>query len=117
MLPPLDLKQFRSVLLMLQARIQSHVEHQEKHTFSIAESENHSSSNHMRIVENDQELISELVVALNRIDNRTFRVYEGCLKSGFAATGSTIPKSRLNTIPRARNCIHCERKREQGSSC
>jgi DnaK suppressor protein len=130
MLKPEDLKQFRSVLIMLQARIQGDVEQLEEDAFSAAGGGDHGSSNHiaemgtdewqrhfsMRIVENDQELLSEIVAALNRIDNGTYGVCERCAESGVAAARATIPKSRLNTIPYARNCIHCERKREQESS-
>ncbi len=109
MLKPKDLNQFRSVLLVLKARIQDDIEPLEKDAFSAVGSGDHSSSIHVaemstgkwqidfstRIVENDQELLSEI-----------------CLESGSAATRTTIPKFRLNTISYARNCMHCERKRE-----
>ena len=130
MLIPEDLKRFRSVLLMLQARIQGDVEQLEEDAFSAVGGGDHGSSNHiaemgtdewqmdfsMHMVENDQELLSEIVAALKRINHGTFGVCEMCLESGVAATKATIPKSRLNAIPYARNCIRCERKREQESS-
>jgi len=125
-----ELKQFRDVLLMLQARIQDDVEQLEEDAFSAVEGGDHGSSNHMaemgtdaweiafsmRIMENDQDVLSEIVSALNRIDNGTFGLCEMCTESGVAVSRACIPKSRLKTIPYARNCIDCERKREQESS-
>ena len=125
-----DLKHFRTVLLLLQARIKGDVEQLEEDAFSTVEGGDHGSSNHMaemgtdawvidfsmRIVENDQEVLSEIASALNRIEAGVFGLCEMCLESGVAGKKSCIPKSRLKTIPYARNCVECERKREQESS-
>jgi len=130
MLTPEEIQRFRTVLLVLRARIQGDVEQLEEEVFSAKQSGDHGSSNHiaemgsdawemdfsMRIVENDQEILFEIARALNRIEDQTFGQCEMCLESGVAARKASIPKSRLNTIPYARNCIDCERRREQESS-
>jgi len=130
MLTPQDTERFRDVLLRLSARIRGDVEQLEEEVFSGKESGDHGSSNHMadmgsdawemdfsmRIVENDEEILSEIAAALERIEQGTFGQCEMCLESGVAGKKAGIPKSRLNTIPYARNCITCERQREQESS-
>ncbi len=130
MLTPEDTKRFRKTLLLLSARIRGDVEQLEEEVFSAKQGGDHGSSNHlaemgtdawemdfsMRIVENDQELLSEIAAALERIEAGTFGQCEMCLESGVAAKKASIPKSRLNTIPYARNCINCERQREQESA-
>lgn len=57
----------------------------------------------MRIVENDQELLSEIIAALDHIDNGTFGVCESCLESGFAATSyySKIPAEHDPLFPKS----------------
>jgi DnaK suppressor protein len=130
MLTAVETQRFRKVLVLLGARVRGDVEQLEEEVFSAKQSGDHGSSNHlaemgtdawemdfsMRIVENDQELLSEIAAALNRIEARTYGQCEMCLESGVPARKANIPKSRLNTIPYARNCIECERQREQESS-
>ena len=125
-----ELKQFRSMLRVLRARIKGDVEQLEEEAFSSANGGDHGSSNHMaemgtdawerdfslRIVENDQEVLSEIADALNRIDEGTFGLCEMCRSDGASNTRASIRKSRLRAIPYARNCVDCERKREQESS-
>jgi len=130
MLTSEETEQFRKTLVMLRSRIQDDVDQLEEEAFSAADGGDHGSSNHMaemgtdawevdfslRIVENDQEVLSEIAEALNRIENGTFGQCAMCLESGVAGKKACIPKSRLKTIPYARNCIDCEREREQESS-
>jgi DnaK suppressor protein len=130
MLKSEDLTQFRKFLLMLQARIKGDVEQLEEDAFSAAEGGDHGSSNHMaematdawvidfsmRIVESDQEVLSEIASALNRIEAGVFGLCEMCLENGVVGRKASIPKSRLKAIPYARNCVECERRREQESS-
>ena len=130
MLKPEDLTQFRTFLLMLQARIRGDVEQLEEDAFSAAEGGDHGSSNHMaemgtdawvidfsmRIVESDQEVLSEIASALNRIEAGAFGLCEMCTESGVTGKKAWIPKSRLKAIPYARNCVECERRREQEGS-
>jgi len=129
-LKPEEVNQFRSLLLLLQSRIRSDVEQLEKDAFSRPGGGDHSSSKHMtemgtdtwelafslRIVENDQDVLSEIAAALNRIDEGTFGLCESSRESGVADSRAAIGKSRLRTLPYARNCVDCERKREQESS-
>ena len=127
MLKSEELEQFRVSLIMLQSRIKGDVEQLEQDTFSGTEGGDHGSSNHMaemgsdawevdfsmRIVGNDQEVLSEISAALNRIETGVFGLCEMCVEGGLAGRKATIAKSRLKTIPYARNCIGCERTREQ----
>jgi len=127
MLKPDDVKQFRAILRMLRVRLRGDVEQLEEEAFSGSKGGNHGSSNHMaemgtdaweldfslRIVENDQEVLSEIAAALARIDEGTFGLCEMCREAGVANSRAAIPKSRLRTLPYARNCVDCERKREQ----
>ncbi len=130
MLKSEDVQEFRTALLMLQARIKGDVEQLEEDAFSAAEGGDHGSTNHMaemgtdaweidvsmRFVESDQEVLSEIADALNRIEAGVFGLCESCVESGVVGRKACIPKSRLKAIPYARNCISCERKREQESS-
>ena len=127
MLKPEDFTHYRTVLLQLQSRIRGDVEQLEEDAFSGGGAGDHGSSNHMaemgtdawetdaslRFVENDQEVLSEIAAALNRIEDGTYGMCESCQESGLAGKKASIPKSRLNAIPYARNCISCERMREQ----
>ncbi|MEZ6063151.1 MAG: TraR/DksA C4-type zinc finger protein [Planctomycetaceae bacterium] len=122
-----DLKEFRKMLRLMQARLQGDVEQIEEEAFSAAANGSHGSSNHMaemgtdawdldfslRIVENDQEVLSEIAAALKKIDQGTFGLCEMCLEKGAVESKAGIPKARLRAIPYARNCVNCERKREE----
>ena len=67
----------------------------------------------LRVVESDQEVLDEIIDALNRVDDGTYGQCEMCLKEGKAPSRSGIPKTRLKAIPYTRNCVQCERKREE----
>jgi len=67
----------------------------------------------LRFVENDQEILAEIDAALERIAEGTYGVCESCKEAGRAPSKSQIRKTRLKAIPHARNCIECERKREE----
>ena len=124
-----EVEQFRQVLLLLKARIQGDVEQLEEEAFSAVAGGDHGSSNHMaemgtdaweldfslRIVENDQDVLSEIAEALDRIEAGTFGLCESCQENGVPVSRSSILKSRLRTIPYARNCVECERQREKES--
>lgn len=122
-----DMEQYRAILRMIQARVRGDVEQLEEEVFSSKASGDHGSSNHiadmgsdawdldfsLRIVENDQEFLNEISAALKKIDQGRFGLCEMCLESGLPDSKSWIPKARLNAIPYARNCVECERKREE----
>lgn len=69
----------------------------------------------LRFVENEQETLEEIKAALTRIDEGTFGLCELCLEEGKSPSKAKIKKSRLKAIPFARNCIDCERKREEST--
>ena len=64
-------------------------------------------------VENEQEFLGEIDAALERISNESFGVCEGCQAAGRSPARSVIPKPRLRVIPYTKNCVECERKREE----
>jgi DnaK suppressor protein len=66
----------------------------------------------LSLVVNQQETLTEITLALQKIKEGTFGLCEGCVKDGKAPSQSAIPKARLRAIPYARNCVDCERKRE-----
>lgn len=120
-----DLNSFRVVLRQLQKRIRGDVAQLEEDVFSGRESE-HTSTNHMaemgtdaseadltlRMVENDEVLLKDISTALEKIEAGTFGQCEMCLEAGVAPEKARIPKARLREIPYARNCVRCERRRE-----
>lgn len=127
MLKPEELEQFRILLRILQARLRGDVEQLQEEALSGSSSGNDQrSSNHMaemgsdawdldfslHLVENDQEVMKEISAALKRIDDGTFGLCEGCIEKGLSESKARIPKARLHAIPYARNCVDCERIRE-----
>jgi len=128
MLKKSELKEFRSILLSLQARLrgdvaqltvealeQSEAGGDSKSPTHIAElgTQNYEQDFTLRIAENDQEVLEEITAALKRIDDETFGLCEACIEEGKSPSKALIPKTRLRAIPYARNCIACERKREE----
>lgn len=69
----------------------------------------------LRVVENDQEILDEITDALKRIEKGCYGLCEMCLQEGKPPSRAGIPKTRLKAIPFARNCVQCERKREEFS--
>jgi DnaK suppressor protein len=67
----------------------------------------------LRFVENEQETIEEIKAAIQRIDDGTYGLCEMCSEEGKSRTRSQISRRRLRAIPHVRNCIECERKREE----
>ncbi len=125
---PQELEEFRAVLHRLQARLRGDVEQLEEEALSGGHTGgDQRSSNHMaemgsdawdvdfslHLVENDQEVMKEISAALKRIDAGTFGLCEGCLAKGLPSLRARIPRSRLRAIPYARNCVDCERAREE----
>ena len=120
-----ELEQYRKLLTAIQARVRGDVKQLEEEAFSGKEGD-HGSSNHMaemgtdawdmdfslRMVESDEEFLKEISTALAKIDEGTFGLCEMCREAGVSESKSRIPKGRLGAIPYARNCVDCERKRE-----
>lgn len=126
MLTDADRESFRKLLLTIQARLRGDVRLLKEEAFSAHD---HASSNHMadmgsdewdmdfslRIVENDEEFLQEIAHALKKIDDGTFGLCEMCIEAGVPQAKAGIPKARLKAIPHARNCVDCERKREENA--
>jgi DnaK suppressor protein len=59
------------------------------------------------LMENEQQRLTEIGAALDRIDKGLFGKCEQCQKA--------IPKARLQVIPFTRYCVDCARKLQQSS--
>jgi len=103
------------------------VEQLQEEAFAGSEAGNETrSSNHMaemgsdawdldfalQLVESDQGVLEEVSQALKKIDAGTYGLCEACLEQGKAESKARIPKLRLQAIPHARNCVECERVKE-----
>ena len=124
---PEEINEFRVMLKLLQARLRGDVEQLQEEAFAGSEAGNESrSSNHMaemgsdawdldfslQLVESDQGVLEEISHALKKIDAGTYGVCEACIEQGKFEAKARIPKARLQSIPHARNCIECERLKE-----
>jgi DnaK suppressor protein len=123
-----DSQRFKDLLIVLKARIRGDVEQLTDEALTghdgaagqnspthIAElgTDAYEQDFALRFVENDQEVLDEIEAALARIEEGTYGICESCREAGRAPSKSQIPKTRLKAIPYARNCIECERKREE----
>ena len=128
MLKKEEIEQFRLLLLTAQARLRGDVETltgaallrgegagDSRSPTHIAElgTETYEQDFSLRFAENDQEVLEQIDAALKRIETGTYGLCESCLKEGKPPSKSSIPKTRLKAIPYARNCVECERKREE----
>lgn len=124
----IDSQRFKDLLIVLKARIRGDVEQLTDEALTghdgaagqnspthIAElgTDAYEQDFALRFVENEQEVLNEIDAALERIEEGTYGVCESCRDAGRAPSKSQIPKTRLKAIPYARNCIECERKREE----
>lgn len=123
-----ELKEYKLLLLALQARIRGDVAQLTDEALTghdgaagqnspthIAElgTDTYEQDFALRFVENDQELLNEIAEALVRIENGTYGQCVACLEAGKTPAKAAIPKTRLKAIPYAKNCVVCERKREE----
>ena len=122
-----DNSKFKELLLNIKARLRGDVAQLTQEALSSSVDGNSKSPTHLaelgtqsyeqefslQFIENDQEVMSEIDDALYRIEQGTFGLCEGCLADNKSNTKSRIPKGRLKVIPYARNCVECERKREE----
>src|SRR5580704_2458719 len=127
MLKKTELTEFKSALLSLQARIRGDVQQLTREALDRSDGGGESKSpTHiaelgtqtfeqdfsLRVAESDQDVLAEIEAALKRIDAGTFGACLACLEEGKTAAKALIPKARLKAIPYAKNCVECERKRE-----
>jgi DnaK suppressor protein len=125
MLKKTELAEFKTLLLTLQARLRGDVQHladgalrradgdgDSKSPTHIAElgTDNYEQDFSLRFVENEQEILDEISLALKRIDEGTFGLCEKCLAEGKPPAKSTIIKERLKAIPYVRTCVSCADK-------
>jgi DnaK suppressor protein len=61
----------------------------------------------LSLLQNQEQVLTEITEALNRIRNGTFGRCEECQ--------ATIPKARLQAVPYTRHCVACARKLQQSS--
>lgn len=122
-----ELATFKRLLLSLQARLRGDVEQlkdealdregggDSKSPTHIAElgTDNYEQDFSLRFVENEEETLKEITAALKRVEDKSYGSCEACLEEGKSASKAKILKTRLRAIPFARNCIECERKREE----
>lgn len=123
-----DFEEFRSRLVLIRSRIRGDVRQLTDEALkSGAEGSDPRSPTHpaelgsqaweqdfsLRVVENDQEVLEEIEAALSRIEKGSYGLCEGCVEAGKAPSRSRIPRARLRARPFARNCVECERKREE----
>ena len=125
-----EITKFEHLLLSIRSRVRGDVDqltrealmghdgasgqHSPTHLAELG-SDNYEQEFSLQFVENDQEVLGEIEAALERIDSGTYGLCESCLAEGRSKTKASIPKTRLKAIPYARNCIECERKREEFS--
>jgi DnaK suppressor protein len=127
MLKKLEMAEFKDALLTLQARIRGDVQRltrealdrndgggDSKSPTHIAElgTQTFEQDFSLRVAESDQDILAEIEAALRRIDAGTFGMCLSCQEEGKPPSKTMIPKARLKAIPYARNCVECERKRE-----
>ncbi len=128
MLKKSELEEFRKRLLELRARLRGDIEYLTESALDRGETgsdtrspthiaelgtDNYEQDFALRFVENEQETLAEIDAALQRIEDGTYGLCEMCLEAGKPKSKAAIAKARLRAIPFARNCVECERKREE----
>ena len=120
-----DLKRFQQLLIDFGARIRAdyqHLTHEALDAHADSRSPTHlaelgtdayEQEFSLRFAESDIHVLEEIDAALSRIKAGTFGLCQSCVASGKAPSKSVIPKTRLREIPYTRNCVACEREREQ----
>ena len=122
MLKKNELQEFRALLIILQSRLRGDVQHLADGALNRADGDNDSKSpthiaelgtdNYeqdfsLRFVENEQEILDQITLALKKIDSGLYGLCEKCLEQGKPPAKSLIIKERLKAIPYVRVCIHC----------
>ena len=120
----IDTDHFRVQLLKERERVQTAIKHlQTDHPGTIddeVEEVTGSSDNHLAetasatlnreidytLEENSERLLSAIDAALQRIEDGTYGICQGC--------GKPIGAERLDALPYTTQCIECKRKEERG---
>lgn len=118
---------FRDLLINLRARVRGDVEQLTTEALGNGSNDASKTPNHLaergtdayeqdfslRFAENDEALLKEIGAAIKKIDAGEFGLCETCVEEGKPSSKALIKKTRLKALPYARNCIECERKREE----
>ncbi len=111
-----DLEFYRGLLIQLRKELSNDIDDLEADAFATdgdrlsvdnpadIGSESFSQEFSLELLQRDEATLSEIDEALDRVENGTFGLCEGCEEP--------IPKARLNAVPHARNCVDCQRKAE-----
>jgi len=120
-----ELSEFRQQLEAIQARIRGDVRDLADGAFDRDSSESRSPTHPaelgsenfeqdfaLNLISNEQDILADISDALEKIDNGTYGLCEGCQAEGTTGERGHIPKARLKAIPWTRNCVECERRKE-----
>jgi len=112
-----DLDFYKSLLLQLRKELSGDIDDLEADAFSTdgdrlsvdnpadIGSESFAQEFSLELLQRDEATLGEIQEALERVNNGSFGLCEGCQEA--------IPKARLNAVPYARNCVDCQRKAER----
>lgn len=119
-LTPQDLEKYGRILARMRDEITGDMEHLESDALDTggfkasvdnpadAGSDSFAQEFNLELLARDEETLSEIVDAIDRIASGTFGKCEAC--------DDNILKTRLNAVPYARNCIDCQRAAEESQS-
>jgi len=120
-----DLETFRQALVNLRARLNGNLSHLAEEALRTTGGENSGGLSNtpihmadlgtdnfeqeftLSLMQTEEQVLSEIGEALERINQGTFGKCEDC--------GAPIPKARLQALPYTRHCVDCARKAQQSS--
>ena len=115
-----DLTFHRERLLVLRARVQGDTIQMEDNALNKDHSKTTSMPNDMaelgtgnfdqeltlRVLGSEEDALKQIEAAIERIEDRNYGLCDKC--------GEKIPKSRLDAIPYAAQCVQCASQQEEG---
>ena len=120
-----QLEKYRQALLSLRSRLNGDVTHLAGEAFRTSGGETSGSLSNtplhmadlgtdnfeqeftLSLLQNQEQALDEISLALDRIDKGTYGLCEECQ--------GPIPKARLQAVPYTRHCVACARKLQQSS--
>lgn len=69
--------------------------------------DSHAQEFSLELLQRDEKTLGEIQAAIERVEAGTYGRCESC--------DAWIPKTRLNAVPHARNCVDCQREAERAS--
>jgi DnaK suppressor protein len=112
-----DLETYRLLLVQLRREVSGDISDLEADAFSTdgdrlsvdnpadIGSESFSQEFSLELLQRDEATLGEIEEAIERVNQGTFGLCEGCAE--------LIPRARLNAVPYARFCVDCQRKAER----